>query len=172
MRYLKHLTDELRHTKYGRSPLRVCIGVTKNMFEAAAHSPDAPLTAGVRSPLAGRPAMLRSARTNNPLRMPGVKSHSADGRRFRDLMRAYSEPLGGLDALGAADIALVREAVSKTMLSEAMAGSLARGEAVDAEQATRVGNTLSRLLRQLEHRAKALAPKPQSLLAVLAEGAR
>jgi hypothetical protein len=79
-------------------------------------------------------------------------------------MRAYSEPLGGLDALGAADIALVREAVSKTMLSEAMAGSLARGEAVDAEQATRVGNTLSRLLRQLEQRAKALSPKPTSPL--------
>ena len=58
--------------------------------------------------------MLCSARTNNPLRMPGVKSHSADGRRFRDLMRAYSESLGGLDAIGAADIALVREAVSKT----------------------------------------------------------
>jgi hypothetical protein len=104
--------------------------------------------------------------------MPGVKSRSADGRRFRDLMRAYSEPLGGLDALGAADLALVREAASKTMLSEAMAGSLARGEAVDPEQATRVGNTLGRLLRQLEQRAKSLAPKSPSLLEVLARGAR
>ena len=135
------------------------------MFARSARARYEPLA---RSPVAQRPAMLCSARTNNPLRMPGVKSHSADGRRFRDLMRAYSESLGGLDAIGAADIALVREAVSKTMLSEAMAGSLARGEAVDAEQATRIGNTLSRLLRQLEQRARALSEskrRPSSPLA-------
>ena len=130
------------------------------------------LSNAVRSRVVRRPSRQRAAVTNDPLAMPGLNGNSAEGRRFRDLMLAYSEPLGGLDALGAADIALVREAVSKTMLSEAIAGSLARGEAVDAEQATRVGNTLGRMLRQLEQRAKALAPKSPSLLVALAEGAR
>jgi hypothetical protein len=67
---------------------------------------------------------------------------------------------------------LVREAVSKTLLSEAMAGSLARGEPVDAEQATRLGNTLSRLLRQLERRAKALEQKQPTLAELMAASPR
>ena len=96
-----------------------------------------------RSIKASRALTVRAKLTNDPLRMRGVSGQSPSGRRFRDLMLAYSKPLGGLEALGAADIALVREAVSKTLLSEAMAGSLARGEPVDAEQATRLGNTLS-----------------------------
>lgn len=125
-----------------------------------------------RSTGAPRALTLRAKLTNDPLKMPGVSGHTTEGRRFRDLMLAYSGPLGGLEALGAADTALVREAVSKTLLSEAMAASLARGEAVDAEQAVRIGNTLSKLLRQLEQRAKALAQKQPTLAELMAASPR
>ena len=94
-----------------------------------------------------RSSTLRSAITNDPLKLRGAYAKTAEGRRFLNLMRAYSAPLGG--ALEAMDAALVREAVSKTLESEAIAATLARGESVDSEQSTRIGNTLSRLLRQL-----------------------
>ncbi len=106
----------------------------------------------------------RAKITNDPLQRLRMNrgGQSREARRFRDLMLAYAEPLGGLKALGATDIALVHEAASKTLLSETMTAKLARGEEVDVEQAVRVGNTVSKLLRQLERRAKALDCQRQS----------
>ena len=117
----------------------------------------------VRSECAPRASTLRSAMTNNPLKLRGVSGSSADGRRFRDLMLAYAEPLGGLLALSAVDTALVREAASTSLQSDAMASALARGESVDPEQSVRVANSLSRILTRLERRAKAVAPRPKTL---------
>jgi len=96
----------------------------------------------------------RAKLTNNSLKI--VDGRSSEARRYRDLVRAYSAPLGSLGTLGAVDTTLVREAASMTILSEAMAASLVRGEAVDTEQSTRAANALSRLLRQLERRELAL----------------
>jgi hypothetical protein len=121
-----------------------------------------------RSGLAALPAAQRSALTNNPLWVCGLDGRSAEARRYRDLLRAYSSPLGGLEALGAIDLALVRQAASTSLLSEAQAASLARGESVDAEQAVRVANTLAKLLRQLERRAAALKPRKPTLSEYLA----
>jgi hypothetical protein len=42
-----------------------------------------------------RPRTLRSATTNDPLRLPsGLDSHSSEGRRWRDLADAYAAQLG------------------------------------------------------------------------------
>jgi hypothetical protein len=103
--------------------------------------------------------------------LEGMDKRSATGRRFRDLCLAYSQPLGGMAALAAADAAIVREAAAKTLLSEQLAWALARGELVDTEQAVRVGNMLQRLLARLDRRTKAKDSRPQSLLARLAESA-
>jgi hypothetical protein len=103
----------------------------------------------------------RSKVTNGTRLLDGMDKRSATGRRFRDLCQSYAESLGGLPALGAADAALVKEAAAKTVLSEQMAASLARGESVDPEQAVRVGNMLSRLITRLERRTKVLASKPK-----------
>jgi hypothetical protein len=97
-----------------------------------------------------------------------MDKRSATGRRYRDLCEAYAAPLGGLSALGVADAALVRETAAKTVLSEQMAATIARGESIDAEQAVRVGNVLQRLLARLERRATALKPKQPSLAEYLA----
>jgi hypothetical protein len=114
----------------------------------------------VRDASAPRASTLRAATTNDPLKLRGVSGCSAEARRFRDLMLAYAEPLGGrAGALSAVDVALVREAASTSLQSEAVAASLAKGESVDPEQSVRIGNALSRLLSRLERRAKAVAPR-------------
>jgi hypothetical protein len=117
----------------------------------------------------GTPSLTnRSKVTNGTRLLDGMDKRSATGRRFRDLCQSYAAPLGGLPSLGAADAALIKEAAAKTVLSEQMAASIARGESVDAEQAVRVGNMLQRLLARLDRRAKALVPKGPSLAEYLA----
>jgi hypothetical protein len=122
-----------------------------------------------RTSLASSSLTNRSKITNGTRLLEGMDKRSAPGRRFRDLCADYAAPLGGMLSLEAPDAALVKEVAAKTLLSEQMAAAIARGESVDAEQAVRVGNMLQRLLARLERRAKALAPKPPSLLARLAK---
>jgi hypothetical protein len=113
----------------------------------------------------------RDATTNDPLVLRGVNGLGGLARRYRDLMLSYGASLGGLDNLSQADLAFLREVVSKTLLSESMAGEQARGERVDAEQSIRIANTLTKLLRQLSRRAKELEPQPPSAAAPTASSA-
>ena len=110
----------------------------------------------------------RDATTNDPLALRGVSGRGALARRYRDLMLSYGASLGGLDNLSQADLAFLREVASKTLLSESMAAEQARGEHVDAEQAIRIANTLTKLLRQLSRRAKELEPQPPTLAELMA----
>ena len=92
----------------------------------------------------------RSKITNGRQLLSGIDGRSTAARRYRDLVQAYAEPLGGLMGLSAAQAALVREAASVSVQSESMASALARGEWVDPEQSVRVANTLSKLVNRLE----------------------
>jgi hypothetical protein len=121
------------------------------MFEAAQSTE-------IRNSVAPRAATTRSRITNGKSLLAGIDARSAGARRYRDLVQAYAEPLGGLEGLGATDAALVREIASVSLQSEAMAASLARGDGVDPEQSVRVANVLSRLVSRLERR-KRISPK-------------
>lgn len=85
------------------------------------------------------------------------------GRRIRKLMLEFGDLLGGFASLTVADQAMVMECATKTVESEEMRDRLSRGEC-NPEQSVRLGNILSRLLRQLDRRRGALAPKPSSPL--------
>jgi hypothetical protein len=126
-------------------------------------------TTHIERPLTDRRLpQARDTTTNDPLALRGVSGRGGLARRYRDLMLSYGASLGGLDNLSQADLAFLRETVSKTLLSERMAAEQARGEHVDAEQAIRIANTLTKLLRQLSRRAKELEPQPPTLAELMA----
>jgi hypothetical protein len=72
------------------------------------------------------------------------------GRRFRDLMRSLAADVGGLDGLGAADIALVRQAAASVMRAEQLQAAIAKGETVDPDELIRLSNTSRRLLASIQ----------------------
>jgi hypothetical protein len=53
-----------------------------------------------------RPATSRSALTNDPLKLRGIDGRSMDSRRYRDLVLAFVEDLGGADQASETDKAL------------------------------------------------------------------
>jgi hypothetical protein len=96
----------------------------------------------------------RAAVSNRSTILAGVDGRTPEARRFRDLVLAYSEDLGGFEALSEDAAALVKQAATVTMQTEAMQGAATRGEAVDAEQLVRLSNVLARLLKALHGRRK------------------
>ena len=114
---------------------------------------------------ASRPARVRSASSNNPLRLRGVDGRSADNRRFRDLAIGFIADLGGPDVASEADKALARQAAGAVVASEQMQARLIRGETVNLEQTTRLANAANRFLQTLRTLTKAKPTKPVSPLA-------
>jgi hypothetical protein len=100
-------------------------------------------------PEAVRPRQLRSAITNDPLRLPGVSMRGLLGRRFRDLVSDLAAELGGVERLGVIDLALVRQAAMDIIRTETMQGAMMRGEAIDHEELTRAGNAARAALTKL-----------------------
>ena len=109
----------------------------------------AELPAG-RSDVASRAPTTRSRITNGKQMLAGIDGRSATARRYRDLVMSFADDLGGAVGLTEAQRALVFQAASLVVQSEAMASAAIRGELVDAEQTTRVANTLSRVVSRLE----------------------
>jgi hypothetical protein len=102
----------------------------------------------------------RSATTNGIVVLDGVDGRSPEGRRFRDLVVAFSEELGGVEGLSQQDAAIVRHAAAATMQSESLQAAVVRGERIDEEQFVRLGNGLVRALNALKARRK---PKKDGL---------
>jgi len=96
----------------------------------------------------------RSAVSNGSTVLAGVDGRSAEGRRYRDLVISYAEPLGGVASLSEENSALVRQCAALTMQSERMQSAIVRGEAVDCEQVTRIANALSRTLSAIRSRRR------------------
>jgi hypothetical protein len=108
----------------------------------------------------------RSAATNGIVVLEGVDGRSPEGRRFRDLVVAYAEELGGVGSLSQQDAAIVRHAAAVTMQSETLQAAVVRGERVDEEQFVRLGNGLVRALNAIKSRRK---PKTKSALSSILE---
>lgn len=99
-----------------------------------------------------RPATVRSALTNDPLKLRGIDGRSMDLRRYRDLVLAFVDDLGGADQASEADKALARQAAGAIVASEGLQARIISGELVDLEQATRLQNAANRFLRALRTR--------------------
>jgi hypothetical protein len=101
----------------------------------------------------------RSARTNGLIVLHGVDGRSPEGRRYRDLVLAYAEEIGGVASLSEQDAALVRHCACATMQSETLQAAVVRGEHIDTEQFVRLGNGLVRALNALKARRKPKAKR-------------
>jgi hypothetical protein len=95
--------------------------------------------------------------SNGTRLLAGIDGRSSEARRYRDLAMAFADDLGGADKLGEADKALVRQCAATVTASERLQARIINGDAVDLEQATRLSNATSRLLKQLAVRTKARA---------------
>jgi hypothetical protein len=96
-----------------------------------------------------RPSRVRSALSNDPLRLAGIDGRSARGRRFRDLMRSYAEEVGGLDVISEPQRALCSQAAVLTVQVEALQARVIAGDVVDPELIVRIGNVQLRALAAL-----------------------
>lgn len=111
--------------------------------------------------VAARPATTRAAVSNDPRGLRGVDGRSAEARRFRDLVMAFVDDLGGPARASEADKALARAAAGAVVASEKMQSAMINGEPVDLEQASRLQNSASRFLTAMRRRHRH-APKPST----------
>jgi hypothetical protein len=102
------------------------------------------------------PPRQRSAVTNGRRRFIEGDGRSAWSRRFRDLISAHVSDLGGVPAISAAQLSLIRRASAIEIELERMEGKLAQDEAVDFDLFSRATGHLRRVLETLglERRAR------------------
>jgi predicted ATPase with chaperone activity len=93
-----------------------------------------------------RPSRIRSAITNSPFKLRGIDGRSAESRRWRDLVIAYANDVGGVEALSESQRALVTQAATVQLSAEKIQARIVAGEVVDGEELTRLSNVLARLL--------------------------
>src|ERR1700689_2876252 len=99
--------------------------------------------------MASRPLTVRSALTNDPLKLRGIDGRSVDARRYRDGAIALADDLGGQDKLNESSKILVRQAAALTVQVEGLQSKIVAGGAIDLEQLTRLSNVLGRTLHRL-----------------------
>jgi hypothetical protein len=95
----------------------------------------------------------RSRVANRPATLPGLDGRSAEARRFREMVTALTDQLGG--ALGEAETLQVRAAASLQLHAEDLSARSLRGEAIDSEQLTRAANGAIRAMAALRARLPA-----------------
>jgi hypothetical protein len=76
-------------------------------------------------------------------------------RRYRDLIAAHCQDLGGVDVLSAAQLSLIRRASAIELELEQMEGKLSMGEQIDLDVFTRSSSHLRRLFEVLGVERKA-----------------
>jgi hypothetical protein len=89
-----------------------------------------------------------------------VDGRSAPARRYRDVVHAIVEDLGGIDALSAAERELVWRAGGLIVHGEKLEAQLVRDEPVDVSELCLVANTLGRLFSRvgLKRRPRDITP--------------
>jgi hypothetical protein len=92
------------------------------------------------SPAESRSSRCRSALSNDPLKLSGIDGRSRGGRRYRDLMRAYADELGGVAALSEPQRALCAQVATLTVQVEALQSRVIAGDVIDPELIVRTSN--------------------------------
>ena len=120
------------------------------------------------TPLARRPRNNRSAVSN------GRRTFAADGdgrsvwtRRWRDLVTAHLDDLGGEETSSAAQVALARRAATLEIELERQEAALSAGGEIDLDGFNRASGGLRRILETLgvERKSKDVTPDLKSYLA-------
>jgi hypothetical protein len=99
----------------------------------------------------------RSAVTNGTKLLVGIDGRSPMGRRYRDLIAAYTAEIGGSD-LSQFEMAMIKQAAALGMQSEAMQAALVRGEPVNPDNLIRLSSEVRRILDALRERARDRKP--------------
>jgi hypothetical protein len=76
-----------------------------------------------------------------------VNMNTGPGRRYRDLVKAYSQ---GITTIGAYEMALIKLAAGMSVQAEAMQVKILQGEILDEKKLARVANTVNRTLGTLK----------------------
>ena len=78
--------------------------------------------------------------------MEGVDGRSVIARRFRDLVAAIVEDLGGAEAITEGELQLVRRAASLCVQCELLEAEAARGADLEVDSYVKLVNALNRTL--------------------------
>jgi hypothetical protein len=108
----------------------------------------------------------RSAATTGRRVFVEGDGNSRWARRYRDLIAAHCQDLGGVDLLSEAQLSLIRRASAIELELEQAEGKLSMGEEVDLDRFTRAAGHLRRLFETLglERRARVVEPSLEQYL--------
>jgi len=109
---------------------------------------------GVVKPTPGKRRTRSRVTTGRAVFVEG-DGNSRWARRYRDLIAAHCQDLGGVDVLSAAKLSLIRRASAIELELEQMEGKLSLGEQVDLDVFTRSASHLRRLFEVLGLERKA-----------------
>jgi hypothetical protein len=117
-------------------------------------------TSAVRAASNTKPSRQRSAVTNGKRVFVDGDGNAAWTRRWRDLVQAHEQDLGGAESLSEAQSSLVRRVATIEIELEQLEGKLSKGEAVDLDGYTRAAGHLRRILESLglERRSRDVTP--------------
>jgi hypothetical protein len=103
----------------------------------------------------------RSAVTNGKRTLIGVNASSKYGRRYRDLIAAYSAEIGL--PLGASETAMVKQAAALAVRSEMMQAQIVNGEHIEPDDLIRICSEVRRILDALAAKARERKPAKPTL---------
>jgi hypothetical protein len=103
----------------------------------------------------------RSAVTNGKRTLIGVNASSKYGRRYRDLIAAYSAEIGL--PLGASETAMVKQAAALAVRSEMMQAQIINGEHIEPDDLIRICSEVRRILDALAAKARERKPAKPTL---------
>jgi hypothetical protein len=118
-----------------------------------------------------RPLTVRSAISNDLLALRGIDGRGAVARRYRDVVIALADDVGGVDRLSEPQKIMIRTAAMMTVKIEDVQSRIVAGQDIDVEQLTRMGNVLARTLQLIGITKGPKKYAGPSLSEVLAEAA-
>jgi hypothetical protein len=103
----------------------------------------------------------RSAVTNGKRVLLGVNTSSKYGRRYRDLIAAYSAEIGL--PLGASETAMVKQAAALAVRPEMMQAQIVNGEQINPDDLIRICSEVRRILDAIAAKARERKPAKPTL---------
>ena len=136
------------------------------MLETASKSSTVRAVADARAP------RQRSAVTNGKRAFVDGNGNAAWTRRWRDLVTAHEQDLGGVGTLSEAQSSLIRRVATIEIELEQLEGKLSKGEAVDLDGYTRASSHLRRILETLglKRAPRDVTPSLADIASEMAEG--
>jgi hypothetical protein len=116
----------------------------------------------VRSQIASPPPAVRSRVTNHRDLLPGLDGRSSAARRFRDLVAAFVNDMGGVEQCSDIKLGLLRRLAAVTVQAEVLEARMINGEQVDIGTLCTLASTTVRLSQRLgiERAPKDVTPDP------------